>query len=469
VAAPLVAAAVVINDEFISKHSIFGGSVKTVYKLPYHRTIENNSNNPAELEEFIVNETLSRLPGMHAIKFLSVLILQFEGDDFERRRVAALLDVSCVIYGMATATGSTTCTVAMFRQRGRSLNLGAITLSGLWALEQKHGRTNFTDVKVKLFAAFLRIGTDVRCNFDIAELLEHDADTVCAAWDSKALGEIDWEITKVKGKPAKKRSAREAVIASIGDRYLSRRRNSLDGSNPVMCKADSPDLLPLSSFVGAGAILLRTFDPNTGALIVHPLSDWIEKALCLKYTLVLGGQSDLGKTALASALVAYLATHDQCNEHPYYLKVGTVDILREAIKDNLMVEQVPVVLDEVTPGMPRGTRPCMTLDDVKRLTEVEGTTVTDGRCNDIAFKSEQARVFTTNSLTPHGWHPGLPQDVWVMSDATRALLPPNVKAVFKRCLFGLVEQNLIPVSVRTAHAERKRADKSARYAGAFAG
>ncbi len=111
----------------------------------------------------------------------------------------------------------------------------------------------------------------------------------------------------------------------------------------------------------------------------------------------------------------------------------------------------------------------MTLDDVKRLAEVEGTTTTAGRCNDIAFKAEPARVFTTNSLTPHGSHPALPPDVWVMSYATRALLSPNVKAVFKRCLFGLVEQNLIPVATRAAHADSKRAVKSARYSGAFAG
>jgi len=247
---------------------------------------------------------------------------------------------------------------------------------------------------------------------------------------------------------------------------LTRRRQQLDVSNPISCRADDDSLLPLNSFNGAGNIVCQTFDPPSGGLISFPLNDWIEKALCQKYCLVLCGQSDLGKTALACSLAAYLATHDQ-GERPYYLKVGTVDILREAVKDGLMCDNVPIVLDEVTPGAARGTRPPTTLHDVKRLCEVEGTTTTDGRNNDIVFKSDQPRIFTTNAMCPFDWHAKLPGDIWVMSAASRALLQPDVKAVFKRCVFAVVASGLIPQAVRVSFAESRREAKKARYAGAF--
>jgi hypothetical protein len=327
-------------------------------------------------------------------------------------------------------------------------------------------RDNTTDSKIRVFDAFSHMGSARKLNFALSVIENHSAETVIDSWDPKPLKEVDWEITLARSKPAKTRSARESIISAIGDRYIARRRQQLDVTNPTMCKGDDETLLPLSGFTGGAQLLCQTFDPASGALIQFPLSDWVEKAYCEKYCLVLCGQSDLGKTALASSVCAFLARADQ-SEHPYYLKVGTVDILREAVKDGLMSENVPILLDEVTPGAPRGSRPAMTLHELKRLCEVEGSSTTDGRNNDISFKAGQARVFTTNAMCPFDWHPNLPGDIWVMSAQSRALLQPDIKAVFKRCVFAVVADNIIPHSVRASFADGRRESKKARYAGAF--
>ncbi len=46
--------------------------------------------------------------------------------------------------------------------------------------------------------------------------------------------------------------ADRCIVAAIGDRYLTRRRQQLDVSNPISCRADDDWLFPLNSFNGAG-------------------------------------------------------------------------------------------------------------------------------------------------------------------------------------------------------------------------
>eukprot|EP00930_Biecheleria_cincta_P082173 TRINITY_DN7186_c0_g1_i1.p1 TRINITY_DN7186_c0_g1~~TRINITY_DN7186_c0_g1_i1.p1 ORF type:complete len:134 (+),score=6.55 TRINITY_DN7186_c0_g1_i1:280-681(+) len=132
-----------------------------------------------------------------------------------------------------------------------------------------------------------------------------------------------------------------------------------------------------------------------------------------------------------------------------------------------MLENVPILMDEVTPGRSRGTRPPMSLHEVKRLCEVQESTATDARNNDISFRAGQARVFTTNALSPFGWNSKLPADVWLASPEERANLSPDIKAVFKWCAFALIEHNLIRQELRDAHTGRRRQARIVRYAGAF--
>jgi hypothetical protein len=457
-----------ITPEFIETHTVFIGSSDRVYELPGFKVDEDVSDDTTEFRGLLSDGSLSPLAGFAAINAQSILIFKINSDKTQQAVLWDALECSCNLIGMSAVHGSPTVTVIVHRIRGRKIAMPVgMMMLNLWVPSLKGKRDDTTDAKIRVFKAFARMGDERKYNFIVAPIGTHTAATVVDSWESKPLKEIDWEITLSKAMASKNRSERERIVVAIGDRYISRRRHQLDITNPVMCRADDETLLPLSSFVGGAALVCQTFDPSTGSLIRFPLSDWLEKAFCEKYCLVLFGQSDLGKTALASSLCGFLARADQ-HEHPYYLKAGTLDILREAVKDGLMLETTPIVLDELTPGAPRGSRACMTLHELKRLCEVEGSSTSDGRCNDITFSAGQARVFTSNAMCPFDWHPKLPENIWVMSDASRALLAADVKAVFKRCVFVVVESSLIPQALRASFATTRRESKKARYTGAFA-
>ena len=455
------------TPEFIETHTVFIGSSDRVCGLPAFRVDEGVSDDTSQFRGLLSDGSLSLLAGFAAVNAQSILIFKINLDETQQAVLWDALECSCNLIGMSAVKGSPTVTVIVHRIRGRRIVMPAgMSMLNLWVPSLRGKRDDTTDVKIRVFKAFACMGTDRKYNWSVAAIETHTGTTVVDSWESKPLKEIDWEITLAKALLAKERTDRERIVVAIGDRYISRRRQQLDITNPIMCRADDETLLPLSSFVGGAALVCQTFDPSTGSLIRFPLSDWLEKAFCEKYCLVLFGQSDLGKTALASSLCGFLARADQ-QEHPYFLKAGTMDILREAVKDGLMLETTPIVLDELTPGAPRGSRACMTLHELKRLCEVEGSSTSDGRGNDITFSAGQARVFTSNAMCPFDWHPKLPADVWVMSDASRALLSADVKAVFKRCVFVVVEGSLIPQALRVSFAATRRETKKARYAGAF--
>ena len=161
----------------------------------------------------------------------------------------------------------------------------------------------------------------------------------------------------------------------------------------------------------------------------------------------------MGKTQLALSMAAELAIELQNNANAYFIKVGTVDSLREVINRNLMAENVPIVFDEVTVGLMRGTRPSMTLEDVKHLCEIVETTTVDGRNNDISFYKNQPRIFTSNAKSPQLWHRDLPYNVWTDDALSRKTYEPDIKAIFKRVVFAEVPVSLISEERRREHQQ----------------
>ena len=139
------------------------------------------------------------------------------------------------------------------------------------------------------------------------------------------------------------------------------------------------------------------------------------------------------------------------NSAAYFVKVGTVDALREVVDRGLMQKNVPVLFDEVTVGRMRGTRPCMSLEDMKHLCEILETTTVDGRNNDISFHLNQPRIFTSNAWGPHSWHRDLPPMVFTDSPRMRQSYEADVKAVFKRVVFAQVNTCLISQEMRDNH------------------
>eukprot|EP00972_Heterocapsa_arctica_P113292 16436337-Heterocapsa_arctica.AAC.1 len=146
-----------------------------------------------------------------------------------------------------------------------------------------------------------------------------------------------------------------------------------------------------------------TFDLETGELKRISVADWFSEGLCIKYALVLYGLAGCGKSPAANALAAALA-RDLQDTHavgdPYFIKVGTSDALLTACAAGLMVDLTPIHFDDLTPSWKRGTRPCMSVEDVKHLVMVEDAAMNvNARGTDIQFADKQPRIFSSNATS----------------------------------------------------------------------
>jgi hypothetical protein len=158
-------------------------------------------------------------------------------------------------------------------------------------------------------------------------------------------------------------------------------------------------------------------------------------------------------------LIARIHQHESESE-PYFIKAGTVDILRSAIKNRLMKSGVPILFDELNPGQARGTRPAHSIEDMKQMTEVFNSSCMNGRNSDIEFHALQPRIFTCNAYSPNGFFAALPLGVFEMTDSARAGLDSSVKAIFKRCLFCHIDRCIVPQNLRDAFKSERRSVKA---------
>ena len=100
---------------------------------------------------------------------------------------------------------------------------------------------------------------------------------------------------------------------------------------------DGDRFLDISSFVNTETVMCRTFNVITGELIEFPVMEWLTEKHYTYLTLVLHGDAGLGKTPLAMSLAAAVTDDiwEKPSERPYFLKIETIDSLREATSVNL--------------------------------------------------------------------------------------------------------------------------------------
>ena len=296
-------------------------------------------------------------------------------------------------------------------------------------------------------------------NFEIVVADVIDCSILARQWDLLSVGQCIDEIiaSTEKVKLKKQHTARDELVAKMGNAVLKRKRNAMKSTSSFTFFADNPEFITLGNFINLDNVICKTFDVITGKKITFPVMEWITKSYYKQYTLCLHGNSDLGKTQFAYSLLADLCCTLQGNKSvsPFFLKFETVDSVRDATHQGLMRPFVPILFDEVTPGKVRGTRPRMTLEDIKHMTEVANTSTVDGRCNDIKFHQNQPRILTNNAKTPFGVHPDLPIDPFQGSDDIRSEYEPDVKAVFKRTCFAHVDVSLISQEMRDAYQASK--------------
>jgi hypothetical protein len=224
----------------------------------------------------------------------------------------------------------------------------------------------------------------------------------------------------------------------------------------------------IKDFIGVSDLECKSFHPASCLDVSYTVREFLTQGHYSDTTLVVLGDSSRGKTQMCRTICQTLALAlqrdlpEQC-----YLFVGTVDILRNAGAEGLLRSGVPVLYDDLTPGLPRGSRPPMNLDDIAKFTEVFNKSTINARNGDIDMHPGMPKLCTTNATSPHEWHGDLPEDVLTMSPEARMALSPKIKAVFKRCVFARVVDPLYDVVAGSSDTVR-RAAAGALMADAFA-
>ena len=132
-------------------------------------------------------------------------------------------------------------------------------------------------------------------------------------------------------------------------------------------------------------VLVQEWDVESGCIDKYPLMDWVDEEHYLTRVLIITGDSDKGKTQIAKAMLARLAVMTQDQDtilRPYMIVVQTVEGLSAAAHGGFCHEWVCILLDEIRPGQCRGTRPAMSIDEVKKLCMVDIQTTFDARNKD---------------------------------------------------------------------------------------
>ena len=406
-----------------------------------------------------------KLEKLDEVKYSTFIVLNFKVHDGESvwtvlSGVFCALGFMCDIVGVAHH-GLSECSAVFRRTRPRTkFNLPAtlqITITNLYAFRLQ-GKTSaqVADLTFQFVQAWGQTGGELKVNFMVELNVIWTNDQLITTWSQLTEVEIQKDILNCKEKVRLKRkpTSREIYVSLMGREVSIYMAGVRAPTNTSQEMAANPDLMSLESFDHLDHVVCRTFDVVTGALIQYPVSDWLRRGWFKSHTLILHGDAGLGKTPLAMTLLSEVATHLQadCPWAPYFLKVGTVESLRDAASTGLMKSKIPILFDDLSPDQASGTSKGMPLHALKLILEVTQSSGFSARFKDLVFASEEPRIFTANALNPCQWHKGLPTDpFFACSDASRRALDLNVKAAFKRSCFAFVGHALVGEAAREQH------------------
>ncbi len=163
---------------------------------------------------------------------------------------------------------------------------------------------------VNLVRAWLLTGTRCRRNFSVSAVIAPitigDLRNEWALMDAR---DIEWHIMECEQLVKSKRpyTAKEAFVAAMGRKVLQHRNSSSSSPACVVYVDNLRAPIALHEFLDVASLTCRTFCPLDGHIVEFPLLAWREQRHYLQYTLVLYGDSSLGKTQLASSLLASIS------------------------------------------------------------------------------------------------------------------------------------------------------------------
>jgi hypothetical protein len=281
--------------------------------------------------------------------------------------------------------------------------------------------------------------------------------------------DFEKEVMRARLLEKNERSMEQALLVSSAQNLKQLRKSHEDSlQSYALMKRDSANekLMKFSEFEALKALKIWGVDFDTWSIFEMSVEAFMRAGLFIKYSLVLLGPPRTAKTPAAESLAAVFANAMQTDDDDdeleqkatYYLKVGTVESLKKVGAH--LLAGVPLVFDDITPSERRGTRACMSWNELKHLTYItkgsEGSEALDARNDDITLPPDCPRIFTSNALSPSAWMHGLVDVSTLSADDVRAALHNNAAnvesaAIYKRCVFAYVADCLIPPAKRKAY------------------
>jgi hypothetical protein len=175
------------------------------------------------------------------------------------------------------------------------------------------------------------------------------------------------------------------------------------------------------------------WDEVTQADVEVTLTQYATTGLHFRAAALFIGAPGLGKTPLCEALATRFAmAYQESNE--YFVTTGTPDSLRRVAEEGLLVQGVPVVLDEIDPGDSKQHRSRMSGNFLKQLTGVKSGGVIGARYQDISLAPRSPRMITSNAVSAQQWLDGV-----AGSEA-------DLLAIRKRLVIFTVKRPLVPAA-----------------------
>ena len=326
---------------------------------------------------------------------------------------------------------------------------------------------------IRTFRAFVKACISYKANFDIYEVRKHDADILRNEWLKLTQAEIHMEIADAKNTDKDNRTSRQHTIVSCYS-HVSASIREHRRQQCTMKVTVSDDGILKNRVLGIEVLkeelqrlLAVSVDADSGELIKISVWDWFFAGYYIKSALILYGLSGRGKSAAGISLCA--ASSRACQpsteiDENYIIKAGTLDSLRTCCSAGLMVNGTAVLMDDVTPSKRRGTRPSMSVEDVKHMVMVDDIAQSaDGRTTDIQFADQQARVMTSNAMTIQSWCHDL-RNIEGMTAKERLDMDQDAMAVHRRSFFAFVgaDVSLVPASVRKRFHEHRLSEAAAK-------
>ena len=299
-----------------------------------------------------------------------------------------------------------------------------------------------------------------KANFLVRKRQEFTWRDLEAQWKPLTVADCEAQLLDAEERVRMKKARHDAdkLIVAMGPKVLRRKQTSQTIVPPFIRFADDTNILTLDQFEGLDAVEMHVWNVNDGTIHKCPIMDWLSGTYHKDRVLLLSGDSDVGKSCLARSMLARLAEefHTADSSRPYFIEHLTVDALSSSSNGGWCQPGKPILLDEIRPRLPRGSRPPMSVDELKKLLIVSEATTLDARNKDIQLSVDQPRIITSNAMSPHDWYPVFPPGLLTMSDAERKALDPDAKAVGKRICWACVVDSLVPQSIRDGFAVRGR-------------